>query len=577
MLKRNLAHTDLGQKPSNKRAHTHHSLMADSDPTYRLTSDGKVYRRGTKRYANLDVYEGEFLDNMRHGEGMLRMFSGDLYVGEHERNMFHGVGTYTYTPFTNEEGQYIVGKKYEGQWQNGKFHGKGIFVLGTGGVYSGVFERGLYHGQGHFKSERGDTYVGIFHNGKAGGKMRIDFVNGDVYDGELKAGAFHGKGKFVYSQGRGMYEGEWARGRSHGHGMRIYSNGSRYVGSFQDGEPHGEGVMFYANGDQFIGQMVRGSLCGRGVIKYARGDSYEGNFLNGVCFGEGKFSWSDGSYYEGQYRCTKVNKITEIEMPVANGKRHGFGLRVFANGARYKGSWNNDKMDGPGELVQVDGAKFEGVFSNGLKHGYGQETFGNLLSISYICPAGHRHKGIGYCKYDGTYFRGFLQGKGVYCCLDGREYRGDFSNGKRHGYGRQEYLREGDRGDLARQCVGGRGSMYRIALYEGHWHEGERHGAGKITYVNGDTVSGHFVNGILHGFAEYEFNAGLPPSNAKRRRRMVHYIRGERREWLDKSAKAVKEASSFLIRLRGQIKQEEEMYQIEDKDSRAVSRASRSR
>jgi len=554
--------------------------MSENDPTYRLTKDGKVYRKGIKKYANLDVYEGEFLDNMRHGQGQLRKFSGDMYVGEWERNFFCGQGVYTYTPFTNEDGEYVVGKRYEGSWKDGKFHGKGIFVLGTGDVYSGEFERGLYHGKGHLKAKNGDTYVGYFERGKPAGKMRIEYATGDVYDGELRSGRFHGKGKFEYHDGLGMYEGDWERGASSGHGMRIYSNGSRYVGSFQDGEAHGEGVMFYANGDQYIGQMLRGALYGRGVIKYARGDSFEGNFLNGVFYGEGKYTWSDGSYYEGQYRFMKTNKVTEMEVPVANGKRHGFGLRVFASGAKYKGTWNNDKMDGPGELVQVDGAKFEGVFSNGLRHGYGQETFGNMLAITYICPAGHRHKGVGYCRYDGTYKRGFFEGKGVFVCHDGREYKGDFSNGKRHGYGRQEYLREGDAGDLARQCVGGRGSTYRIALYEGNWFEGERHGAGKVTYVNGDTVSGSFVNGVLDGFAEFEFMGDqpgrAPPTGKKRRRRMVHFVRGERKEWMDKSAKAVKEASSFLIRLRSQIKLDEEIMDMEQKDSRA-SRSSASR
>ena len=32
---------------------------------WRLTEDGKVYRRGRKRYPNSDVYEGEFVDGKR--------------------------------------------------------------------------------------------------------------------------------------------------------------------------------------------------------------------------------------------------------------------------------------------------------------------------------------------------------------------------------------------------------------------------------------------------------------------------------------------------------------------------------
>ena len=32
---------------------------------WRLTEDGKVYRRGRKKYPNNDVYEGEFVDGKR--------------------------------------------------------------------------------------------------------------------------------------------------------------------------------------------------------------------------------------------------------------------------------------------------------------------------------------------------------------------------------------------------------------------------------------------------------------------------------------------------------------------------------
>jgi hypothetical protein len=545
---------------------------SDADPTFRLTADGKVYRRGQKKYANLDIYDGEFLDNMRHGQGVLRVFCGDRYEGEWERNLFHGQGVYTYTAFADEGGDYITGKRYEGGWKDGKFHGRGVYILGDGTVYSGEFERGLYHGKGTLKTKSDDTYTGVFARGKPAGKMRVTFANGDLYDGEMRSGKFQGKGKFEYANGKGIYEGEWERGLANGQGMRVYSNGTRYVGQFLDGEANGQGVMFYSNGDQYIGQFVRGSLCGRGVMKYSRGDMYEGSFLHGVFYGEGKFTWSDGSYYEGQYRYTKTNKITEAHVPVANGKRHGFGLRVFANGAKYKGAWTNDKMDGAGELIQADGARFEGVFTNGLKHGYGIETIGNLLAINYICPMGHRHKGIGFCRYEGDYKKGFFHGQGTYRCLDGREYKGFFADGKRNGFGRQEYLREGDKGDLARQCIGGRHSMYRVDFYEGNWVDNERHGAGTVTYINGDTVSGNFVNGTVDGFAEYTFVSG-----GKRRRRMVRYVRGERKEWMAAGAKAAKEASSFLIKLRGQIATEAEYNRQVERDnlaSRGTSRGS---
>ena len=45
---------------------------------WRLTEDGKVYRRGRKRYPNGDVYEGEFVDGKREARASrARTLSGN--------------------------------------------------------------------------------------------------------------------------------------------------------------------------------------------------------------------------------------------------------------------------------------------------------------------------------------------------------------------------------------------------------------------------------------------------------------------------------------------------------------------
>ena len=36
--------------------------MPGRDPSWRITADGKVYRKGRKNYPNRDSYDGEFLD-----------------------------------------------------------------------------------------------------------------------------------------------------------------------------------------------------------------------------------------------------------------------------------------------------------------------------------------------------------------------------------------------------------------------------------------------------------------------------------------------------------------------------------
>ena len=43
-----------------------------------------------------DIYEGDWIDDERHGKGTLSMANGDVYQGEWRNNLKHGPGTYFY-------------------------------------------------------------------------------------------------------------------------------------------------------------------------------------------------------------------------------------------------------------------------------------------------------------------------------------------------------------------------------------------------------------------------------------------------------------------------------------------------
>lgn len=172
----------------------------------------------------------------------------------------------------------FVGKRYEGEWKDGKFHGRGIYLDGLGDVYNGSFANGLYHGKGALKKSTGDVITGEFSKGKPSGQLKIDFDNGDVYEGnrcdcvngycwlqvclllwpgQMAMGHFEGKGKYSYAESMGYYEGSWKRGKKHGKGVRVFSDDSKYVGEYVEDEMEGEGMMFYANGDQYLGKVIR--------------------------------------------------------------------------------------------------------------------------------------------------------------------------------------------------------------------------------------------------------------------------------------------------------------------------------
>lgn len=53
------------------------------------------------------------------------------------------------------------------------------------------------------------------------------------------------------------------------------------------------------------------------------------------------------------------------------GRRHGNGEAVYADGARYDGQWQRGRWNGRGKLSFADGSSYEGEFREGLKHGLG--------------------------------------------------------------------------------------------------------------------------------------------------------------------------------------------------------------
>ena len=109
---------------------------------WRLTADGKMFRKARQRYPNGDVYDGEWLDGKRHGRGVYAYKNGDKYVGEFVANMRHGFGVVVAVDASNN-GQAFRGRRYEGEWVAGRKEGRGLDVYGDGNSYS-VFSEYMY-------------------------------------------------------------------------------------------------------------------------------------------------------------------------------------------------------------------------------------------------------------------------------------------------------------------------------------------------------------------------------------------------------------------------------------------------
>lgn len=114
------------------------------------------------------------------------------YSGQRDAvtNKFEGTGTYVYE----------CGKRYEGEWKNGHYHGYGRLSFSNGSVYEGHFQSNKRHGVGKMSRASGSVYEGGYHMGKQSGYGVLRTVNeegGGVHVGYWLDDKRHGEGHFT--------------------------------------------------------------------------------------------------------------------------------------------------------------------------------------------------------------------------------------------------------------------------------------------------------------------------------------------------------------------------------------------
>ena len=192
--------------------------MAEENPdeiAYTITKyleDGQTITEHSSRnytgkasvvYATKDRYEGDFKDGLREG-----------------------VGTYTYF---KEEGPQ---NKYEGEWLQNKKHGIGKMIYGGVGEYFGRFENGKRHGEGVFKYKKnGNVYSGSWKYGVKHGHGEFIFEKTKMkIAGEWENGKIL-KGKWIFPNGT-YFEGPFVNNYPKGEGIWHFINGNTVKGSF---------------------------------------------------------------------------------------------------------------------------------------------------------------------------------------------------------------------------------------------------------------------------------------------------------------------------------------------------------
>jgi uncharacterized caspase-like protein len=233
-------------------------------------ADGAIYRgamRGTNLHGKGEYvskafkYQGEFLDGLKHGNGMYVWDNGDRYDGRFAQDKPDG---------------------------NGKYH------FANGDSYEGDVKAGVIAGRGTYSTKGGDTFEGSFSSGKPHGVGVYRFANGDRYEGEMDQGRLQGKGRYL-SKGGERIEAPFVDGKAQGIGTYVFANGDRYEGEISSGVLSGQGVYHYKSGMRYEGEVRQGQPQGKGVFWFLDGSRFEGTFENGLAKARGDIVRPDGT------------------------------------------------------------------------------------------------------------------------------------------------------------------------------------------------------------------------------------------------------------------------------------------
>ena len=220
--------------------------------------DGKLQGNG-EEYSEegLLVYEGNFSNGQRSGEGRLCDDGVLVYEGQFSSGEPNGVGI-----------AYADGVKcYQGAFVDGVYDGEGVTYYPSGArAYVGSFAAGLYEGEGTEYSEDGQA----------------------IYKGSFAQGVYEGSGT-VYLDDGSQIRAEFTGGVSNG-AIQWYRKGKLwYDGSADNLSPDGFGTLYAESGKvAYAGEFDQGTLDGAWLLGLTAGELRE-------AFGQVPLTESDSS------------------------------------------------------------------------------------------------------------------------------------------------------------------------------------------------------------------------------------------------------------------------------------------
>ena len=263
--------TKLKNIPELYKIYTEISRFAFLIPNYIVTSPTEVYKgywNTNKKYHGHGVKyefnekktknkrtEGIFYNGLLLGQGLIIFSNGEILRGNFIRGKMNGNGEHIRKD----------GSVYKGVFKNDKYDGLGKEFYEDGTKFEGFFSEGQKK-YGIHQWTNGSKYQGQFLNGLFHGKGVYNWSNKKMYDGNWVNGKMNGKGKFIYQDGS-IYEGEFVDGKKSGYGVYKWENDKYYEGKWKNDKQNGYGV--YHDKNKIVrGYWLDGKIKNRNINKF---------------------------------------------------------------------------------------------------------------------------------------------------------------------------------------------------------------------------------------------------------------------------------------------------------------------
>lgn len=246
------------------------------------------------------------------------MYQGGVKKNDFGHDIYDGKGI-----LFDQDGERL----FEGEFVNHMKQGNGIMYLKGQLIYQGEFIQNKKQGHGilYYEEDLIAPYQAL--------REQYPHLNQPQYEGDFVHGMKKGKGKQYYPNGFLQYEGDFIWHHMQGAGKLYYPTESptaeelsigvtalRYDGYFFEDTKHGKGKIYSRQGVlEAEGQFKEDAMTGQGVLYYANGQaSYIGELVHGKKHGRGDFYNEKGKIiYSGEFIDDERLRITpEIEQEI---------------------------------------------------------------------------------------------------------------------------------------------------------------------------------------------------------------------------------------------------------------------